>query len=66
MLSKKTKYGLKVTDLLGKTRAKEAYSNHWRLQCGEYFSEILETILLSLRNTGFLGSKIKVKAGGYI
>ncbi|MEN8789746.1 MAG: Rrf2 family transcriptional regulator [Flavobacteriaceae bacterium] len=64
MLSKKTKYGLKALAFLAKKELREP------VQIAEIASKenipqkFLESILLSLRKTGFLGSK-KGKGGGY-
>ncbi len=64
MLSKKTKYGLKALAYLATTELGEP------VQIAEIAShenipqKFLESILLSLRKTGFLGSK-KGKGGGY-
>ncbi|MGB5236383.1 MAG: Rrf2 family transcriptional regulator [Flavobacteriaceae bacterium] len=64
MLSKKTKYGLKALAFLATKELREP------VQIAEIASEenipqkFLESILLSLRKTGFLGSK-KGKGGGY-
>ncbi|MFT6370363.1 MAG: Rrf2 family protein, partial [Maribacter sp.] len=64
MLSKKTKYGLKALAYLGSQLDKKP------VQIAEIAAEenisqkFLESILLSLRKTGFLGSK-KGKGGGY-
>lgn len=64
MLSKKTKYGLKALAYLASRDMREP------VQIAEIAShenipqKFLESILLSLRKTGFLGSK-KGKGGGY-
>ena len=64
MLSKKTKYGLKALAFLANKELREP------VQIAEIASKenipqkFLESILLSLRKTGFLGSK-KGKGGGY-
>ena len=64
MLSKKTKYGLKALAFLASKDARQP------VQIAEIAShenipqKFLESILLSLRKTGFLGSK-KGKGGGY-
>jgi Rrf2 family protein len=64
MLSKKTKYGLKaLTYLAGQTDNKPVQIAE--IAKKENISQkFLESILLSLRKTGFLGSK-KGKGGGY-
>jgi Rrf2 family protein len=64
MLSKKTKYGLKALTFLANQKKKEPIAiaeiaNHENIS-----QKFLESILLSLRSTGFLGSK-KGKGGGY-
>ncbi|MEM7379564.1 MAG: Rrf2 family transcriptional regulator [Bacteroidota bacterium] len=64
MLSKKTKYGLKALSYLA------SQENNQPIQIAEISrhenisQKFLESILLSLRKTGFLGSK-KGKGGGY-
>lgn len=64
MLSKKTKYGLKALAFLA------VQENNTPVQIAEIAKhenisqKFLESILLSLRRTGFLGSK-KGKGGGY-
>lgn len=64
MLSKKTKYGLKALSYLA------SQSNNKPVQISEIAEKenisqkFLESILLGLRKTGFLGSK-KGKGGGY-
>ena len=64
MLSKKTKYGIKALTFLAKR------DENCPVQIGEIAKaenishKFLESILLSLRKSGFLGSK-KGKGGGY-
>lgn len=64
MLSKKTKYGLKALTFLANQKDREPVqiaeiANHENIS-----QKFLESILLTLRKTGFLGSK-KGKGGGY-
>lgn len=64
MLSKKTKYGLKALSFLAKQKTRNPISiqdiaNHENIS-----QKFLESILLTLRRTGYLGSK-KGKGGGY-
>ena len=64
MLSKKTKYGLKALTFLGNQKdrnpiAISEIANHENIS-----QKFLESILLTLRRTGYLGSK-KGKGGGY-
>ena len=64
MLSKKTKYGLKALTFLA-SQKKQAPVQIAEVAKQENISQkFLESILLSLRKTGFLGSK-KGKGGGY-
>ncbi len=64
MLSKKTKYGLKALTYLA-SQAKKTPVQIAEIAENENISQkFLESILLSLRKTGFLGSK-KGKGGGY-
>ncbi|HET8736501.1 MAG TPA: Rrf2 family transcriptional regulator [Pricia sp.] len=64
MLSKKTKYGLKALTYLA-SQAKNSPVQIAEIAEQENISQkFLESILLSLRKTGFLGSK-KGKGGGY-
>ncbi len=64
MLSKKTKYGLKALTFLGNQKDRNPIAiaeiaNHENIS-----QKFLESILLTLRRTGYLGSK-KGKGGGY-
>lgn len=64
MLSKKTKYGLKALTYLA-SQEKNTPVQIAEIAHHENISQkFLESILLSLRKTGFLGSK-KGKGGGY-
>ena len=64
MLSKKTKYGLKALTFMA-CRAENSPMPISVIAESENISQkFLETILLSLRKSGFLGSK-KGKGGGY-
>ena len=64
MLSKKTKYGLKALTYLA-SQSKGVPVQISEIARHENISQkFLESILLTLRNTGFLGSK-KGKGGGY-
>lgn len=64
MLSKKTKYGLKALAYLGSQQAKSPIQISEIAEHENISQKFLESILLSLRKTGFLGSK-KGKGGGY-
>ena len=64
MLSKKTKYGLKALTFLASQKGKEPVQIAEIANAENISQKFLETILLSLRKTGFLGSK-KGKGGGY-
>lgn len=64
MLSKKTKYGLKALAYLGTQTDKKPVQIHDIAQHENISQKFLESILLTLRKTGFLGSK-KGKGGGY-
>lgn len=64
MLSKKTKYGLKALTFLAKQEEKKPIQIIEIAQAENISQKFLETILLSLRKSGFLGSK-KGKGGGY-
>lgn len=64
MLSKKTKYGLKALTYLASQANKEPVQIAEIAQHENISQKFLESILLSLRKTGFLGSK-KGKGGGY-
>lgn len=64
MLSKKTKYGLKALAFLAAQKVKEPVQIAEIAKQENISQKFLESILLSLRKTGFLGSK-KGKGGGY-
>jgi Rrf2 family protein len=64
MLSKKTKYGLKALTFLAKQELKKPIQIVEIANAENISQKFLETILLSLRKAGFLGSK-KGKGGGY-
>ncbi len=64
MLSKKTKYGLKALAFLASQEGKEPVQIAEIAKQENISQKFLESILLSLRKTGFLGSK-KGKGGGY-
>lgn len=64
MLSKKTKYGLKALAYLGTQKDKKPVQIAEIAEQENISQKFLESILLSLRKTGFLGSK-KGKGGGY-
>ena len=64
MLSKKTKYGLKALTYLASQSKREPVQISEIAMHENISQKFLESILLTLRNTGFLGSK-KGKGGGY-
>ncbi|MEX0291507.1 MAG: Rrf2 family transcriptional regulator [Flavobacteriaceae bacterium] len=64
MLSKKTKYGLKALTYLATQKGKEPVQIAEISRKENISQKFLESILLTLRKTGFLGSK-KGKGGGY-
>ncbi len=64
MLSKKTKYGLKALTYLASQQESTPVQISGIAQHENISQKFLESILLSLRKTGFLGSK-KGKGGGY-
>ena len=64
MLSKKTKYGLKALTYLASTSSKEPVQIAEIAKHENISQKFLESILLTLRRNGFLGSK-KGKGGGY-
>lgn len=64
MLSKKTKYGLKALSYLAAQPDKQPVQISEIAEKENISQKFLESILLSLRKTGFLGSK-KGKGGGY-
>ena len=64
MLSKKTKYGIKAITYLASQSKPEPVQISEIARHENIPQKFLESILLTLRNTGFLGSK-KGKGGGY-
>jgi Rrf2 family protein len=64
MLSKKTKYGLKALTYLATREHREPVQIMEIAKQENISQKFLESILLTLRRTGFLGSK-KGKGGGY-
>ena len=64
MLSKKTKYGLKALTFLASQKNNNPVQISEIARQENISQKFLESILLSLRKTGFLGSK-KGKGGGY-
>ena len=64
MLSKKTKYGLKALAFLASQHGNAPVQIAAIAKQENISQKFLESILLSLRKTGFLGSK-KGKGGGY-
>ncbi len=64
MLSKKTKYGLKALTYLASQKNKQPVQIAEISKNENISQKFLESILLTLRKTGFLGSK-KGKGGGY-
>ena len=64
MLSRKTKYGLKALTYLAKMESQNPVQISVISEAENISQKFLESILLSLRKTGFLGSK-KGKGGGY-
>ncbi len=64
MLSKKTKYGLKALTYLAAQNEKNPVQIAEIAEQENISQKFLESILLSLRKSGFLGSK-KGKGGGY-
>ncbi len=64
MLSKKTKYGLKALTFLAIQQDREPMQIATIAEQENISQKFLESILLTLRKTGFLGSK-KGKGGGY-
>lgn len=64
MLSRKTKYGLKALTYIAKQPAKETILIQEVADAENISKKFLESILLSMRKAGFLGSK-KGKGGGY-
>lgn len=64
MLSKKTKYGLKALAYLASRESREPVQIAEIAKNENISQKFLESILLTLRKNGFLGSK-KGKGGGY-
>lgn len=64
MLSRKTKYGLKALTYIAKQPPKETILIQEIADAENISKKFLESILLSMRKAGFLGSK-KGKGGGY-
>ncbi len=64
MLSKKTKYGIKALTFLAKQESKIPIQIATISKSENISLKFLESILLTLRKNGFLGSK-KGKGGGY-
>ena len=64
MLSKKTKYGLKALTYLASVNNREPVQIAEIAKHENISQKFLESILLTLRRNGFLGSK-KGKGGGY-
>lgn len=64
MLSKKTKYGLKALTFLAAHKGREPVQIAEIARHENISQKFLESILLTLRKTGILGSK-KGKGGGY-
>ncbi|MEN1783703.1 MAG: Rrf2 family transcriptional regulator [Bacteroidota bacterium] len=64
MLSKKTKYGLKALTYLGLKNSDDPIQIAEIAAAQNISQKFLESILLTLRRNGFLGSK-KGKGGGY-
>ena len=64
MLSKKTKYGIKALAYIASRKDRNPVQTSEISKSENISLKFLESILLSLRKTGFLGSK-KGKGGGY-
>jgi Rrf2 family protein len=64
MLSKKTKYGLKALTFIARRIDNEPVAIATIAKSENISQKFLESILLTLRKSGFLGSK-KGKGGGY-
>ena len=64
MLSRKTKYGLKALTYIAKQQDRETVLIQEIADAENISKKFLESILLSMRKAGFLGSK-KGKGGGY-
>jgi Rrf2 family protein len=64
MLSRKTKYGLKALSFMARREGNEPVQISVISESENISQKFLESILLSLRKAGYLGSK-KGKGGGY-
>lgn len=64
MLSRKTKYGLKALTYIARNKVKETVLIQEIAEAENISHKFLESILLTLRKAGYLGSK-KGKGGGY-
>lgn len=64
MLSRKTKYGLKALTYIARNKERDTILIQDIAEAENISRKFLESILLSLRKAGFLGSK-KGKGGGY-
>ncbi|MEO2062699.1 MAG: Rrf2 family transcriptional regulator [Christiangramia sp.] len=64
MLSKKTKYGIKALSYIARKEGKSPVQASEISESENISQKFLESILLELRKSGFLGSK-KGKGGGY-
>ena len=64
MLSRKTKYGLKALTYIARNKERQTILIQDIAEAENISRKFLESILLSLRKAGFLGSK-KGKGGGY-
>jgi Rrf2 family protein len=65
MLSKRTKYGLKALTYMARNRSEDELTQIGTIASSENIPhKFLESILLALKKTGFLGAK-KGKGGGY-
>jgi len=64
MISKKTKYGLKALGYLAKQEPNKPIQISTIAESENISQKFLESILLTIRKAGFLGSK-KGKGGGY-
>ena len=65
MLSKRTKYGLKALTYMARNRSEDELTQIGTIATSENIPhKFLESILLALKKTGFLGAK-KAKGGGY-
>lgn len=64
MLSRKTKYGLKALSYLARRESNQPVQIEVISKAENISQKFLESILLSLRKAGYLGSK-KGKGGGY-